>query len=63
MATITNIIVRRATTVLGTIMATDIIIFTSIIINIRIITVVKNCNYYKRHNSQAGTKIIMIISL
>lgn len=63
MATITNIIVKRATTVLGMIIATDIIIFINIIIDIRVITVVKNCNYYKRYNGQAGIKIIMTISL
>lgn len=63
MAIITNIIVKKATTVLGMIIATDIIIFINIIIDIKVITVVKNCNYYKRYNGQASIKIIMTISL
>lgn len=55
----TNTIVGKATTVLNTIMATEVIIYIIITIAIGALTIVKNWNYHKRHNSYASRKIIM----
>lgn len=60
---ITTTMVRKATTFLGATTITKVIKYIYIMIVTRAIIVIKNCNYYKSHNSHTFIKVMINTSL